>query len=549
MAPDKMKKLEEQVAATAGGIDGIDAHNSLALELRDKDPERARILAERVIEMAHVQEMSGHSYLRGTTQALITLGELANNSDSYGLALTHLQEAYTLLQGQLFPDLLATASHLIGWAHFRLGNYDEAIDFMNRALYLFEELKNQEKEAAVMTSLGTVYSAKGDHSKAMKYFQKALILQDTQEVNRGKGVTLNNLAYDQIMLEANDEAAVNALAGIQIFRDLKLRSLEARGLDTLGKAFLSKGDLEKAQEILQQGLLLSQEINSEYLEMEAMLNLGKVYLQQGRVDYAREHLLQAKKIAEMRQSNRYLYKYNEMLAKIFEQQGYLKDSLNHLKGFHNAMELSLVEATKYRIENLKIMHKVEKNQKEAEVLWLNNRALEIEIDKRLRERAELEKLATTDPLTGLYNRRHFFTLGEYEFDKARQEETLLTIIMMDINQFKLVNDNYGHSTGDQALKEIAKLLLETVRTGDICFRYGGDEFVILLPKTGIDYGKAVAERIQQKIYAVPIHIAKNEAWITASLGVAQADSLDADLTALIAKADLALYAAKSRGSN
>jgi tetratricopeptide (TPR) repeat protein len=237
MSQDPVSSLEGPVGAALGETDEIDSLNKLAWELRDQEPERAHKLAERALELARIPETPARFYLRGSAQALITLGELANTSGGYGTALNHLLEAYTLLQGQLFPDLLATASHSIGWSHYRLGNFEEAVDFMNRALVLFGESDNHEKEAAVLTSLGTVFSGKGLHSQAMENFQRALLLQQFPEFNRGKGVTLNNMANAQIMLGANAEAVENARAGIKIFKTLGLNALEAKGLDTLLMGF------------------------------------------------------------------------------------------------------------------------------------------------------------------------------------------------------------------------------------------------------------------------------------------------------------------------
>jgi len=549
MAPEKIKELEELIARAADGIDGIDALNALAWELRERDAARAHQLVERALELSNAQEAKGRAYLRGKAQALITLGELENNSNAYGLALTHLLEVYSLLQGHLFPDLLAVASHSIGWAHYRLENYDEAANFLNRALQFVQETGDPVREAEVLTSLGTVCKARGEHAQAMDYFRRALLLQENQEVGRSKGVTLNNLAYAQIMLGDTDEAVRNALAGIQIFHELGLISPEASVLDTLGNAYFARGEFDRAEEILQRCLSIAREISSERLEMESMLNLGRVYFQRGLLDQAGTFFEQALNIAEERQLNIYKYKYHEMLAKIYEQQGALTEALQHYKGFHSAMDLAQAEAAKYRMDNLKILYQVEKTRKEAEVLWLYNRALEREIDERLRERVELQKLATTDPLTSLYNRKHFFTLGEYEFEMARQNETPLSLIMLDIDHFKLLNDQFGHSTGDLVLVEVARLLFGNARKGDICCRYGGEEFILLLPNADLERGQEVAERVRQVVAATSFQIASENVRITASLGVAQADRTDADLMAVLARADEALYHAKSKGRN
>ncbi len=549
MISERLQDLEKLLAAAEHGVEKIDALNALATELLEQDPTRSRQLAEQALQLNYSLDKEGHSYLRGNVEALITLGELANRSDAYGRALTSLMEAYTLLKGQLFPDLLANAADAIGWAHFRLGNYTEALDFMDQALGLYRELLNRDKEAALLTSLGTLYSRMGRHEQAMENFQRALLLQDSQHLTRARGVTLNNMATAQVVMGANDESVKNAQAGLQIFRELDLRPLEARAFDTLGKAYFGRGDLDLAREALTQCLLVSQKFHFNYLEMEALLGLGKIYMRQEQRETALHHFLRAVKKAETYQLNKYLFEFHQVLARLYEERGDMKNALQHYKQYHTTMDLAMEEASSYRVENLKALHQVEKKQKESEVLQLQNQALEKEINERLRERIKLERLATTDSLTELYNRRHFFTLGEYELEKARKGMQPLCVIFVDIDHFKLVNDNYSHLAGDKILIELANLFLDFTQNGGVCCRYGGEEFLILLPATPLAAGLDMAERIRQKVNDRHFLFGSQEIRITTSLGIVQADTTDLNLEALLARADQALYRAKFSGRN
>jgi diguanylate cyclase (GGDEF)-like protein len=549
MVSERIKELEEQlIAAEDGSKKKIDALNSLAAELYEQDPNSATRLAEQALLLSRTQDIDGE-YIRGSAEALITLGEIASNSNAYGLAITRLMEAYTLLNGKLFPDLLANASHTIGWAHSSLGNYTEAFEFLEQALNICRDLLNREKEAEVLTSLGTVYSAMGNHAQAMENFQQALKLQDSQRVTRARGVTLNNLAYAQVTLGVNDESVENALAGIKILEELGLRYLETTALDTLGLAYFGRDELEKAEDALNKSLVISEQAGYESLELESIKNLGKVYIQQGRNVDAISHFESAVKKAEVRQLNKFIYQYHEILADLYEKKGDLKNSLQHYKQFHSALDLTMVEAANYRIENLKVLHQVEKKQREAEMLWLQNQSLKTEINERQRERGLLEKLATTDPLTSLYNRQYFFTLGEYELEKARKNGIPLSVIFMDIDHFKTINDTYGHSVGDKTLIELARLLLSFTHNVGISCRYGGEEFLVLVPNMKLAAIQALAERIRLAVSITKILNEKNEIGLSASMGVVQANCMDVDLSAVLARADQALYRAKSAGRN
>jgi diguanylate cyclase (GGDEF)-like protein len=548
VASEKLHQLEQQLTNVNSNVEEIDALNALAWELRERDSTRAHTLANRSLDLSRSTKKE-KAYLQGTALALLTLGELANRNDEYGLALTQLLEAFVILQDLPTQELLGDTSHTIGWTHYELGNFKEAYEFYGQALKIFQDIGNQEKEASVITSLGTISSAEGNHSRAMEFFQRALFLLDSPDESRAKCVTLNNLALAQIRLSENEKALKNALDSLRIIKNLGLPSVECSILDTLGLVYLSCGNFVKAEETLKACLGLSIQMENEQTEFEARLNLGRVFLQTGDLEQAQLYFVNGLELANQRNLKLYQYKYHEMLTSIFERWGDNQHALYHYKEFHNAKNQVLSESAHYRLENLKILHKLEKARKESEILWLQNRALEQEIEVRRQEHAELERLATTDPLVGLFNRRHFFTLGEYELEKSFQTGAPLSLILVDIDHFKQVNDNFGHSTGDQALISISRIISENARKGDICCRIGGEEFVILLPEADLNNGKEVAERLRLAIFSCPLHINQNFINLTASLGVVQTSSQDASLVDVLARADQALYRAKSGGRN
>jgi diguanylate cyclase (GGDEF)-like protein len=163
--------------------------------------------------------------------------------------------------------------------------------------------------------------------------------------------------------------------------------------------------------------------------------------------------------------------------------------------------------------------------------------------------SEVQQLAVTDPLTGLYNRRGFFELGEREVARAHRYGRPLAAIMMDIDLFKQVNDSYGHSIGDQVLRNVANLSVNNLRKIDILGRYGGDEFAVLLPESDLDAALKVAERIRksQENFLMPIghHLVR----VTVSLGIANGTRAVGNLESILKRADMAMYSAKQTGRN
>ena len=169
---------------------------------------------------------------------------------------------------------------------------------------------------------------------------------------------------------------------------------------------------------------------------------------------------------------------------------------------------------------------------------------------REKERLDLlEKWATSDPLTSLYNRRHFFELAHRELERSLRHNSDLSFIMLDIDHFKQVNDQHGHLVGDEVLICVANQLRDLLRKVDFCARFGGEEFVLCLPDTQEVGATEVAERIRQTIAN---HAFKNNDdkpfSITVSLGLASRKD-EADVEQIIRRADDALYKAKENGRN
>jgi len=172
----------------------------------------------------------------------------------------------------------------------------------------------------------------------------------------------------------------------------------------------------------------------------------------------------------------------------------------------------------------------------------------MDISERKALETQLEKLATTDDLTGLFNRRSFTVAAEREVEHARITEQPLSLLLLDVDQFKVINDTHGHEIGDQALQHLASMLQTVTRTGDLAARVGGEEFAILLPNTSVRQAHALAERLCQQLSERAIE-GVQPTRLTVSVGVAARDADVATLNDLLRRADIALYAAKKQGRN
>ena len=164
---------------------------------------------------------------------------------------------------------------------------------------------------------------------------------------------------------------------------------------------------------------------------------------------------------------------------------------------------------------------------------------------------KLEQIAITDYLTKVYNRRFFFEIVEKEIERAKRNRTALSIVMIDIDNFKAVNDSYGHLVGDQVLINLANTCQESIRSMDLFARFGGEEYVILMPETEVELARETAERLRCIVAEKPLlAIGDTEIWVTISLGVASWDAEHSiAIETLIDHADQALYESKAAGRN
>jgi diguanylate cyclase (GGDEF)-like protein len=156
------------------------------------------------------------------------------------------------------------------------------------------------------------------------------------------------------------------------------------------------------------------------------------------------------------------------------------------------------------------------------------------------------ELARTDDLTGVINRRSFFEASQHEINRARRHHHPFTVAYMDVDDFKLINDNYGHSIGDTVLRSVSQTIKQNIREIDVVARLGGDEFVILMPETGEAAAQAVVARVHQNI----MDTMREYGWqITFSIGVVTWTTPPRTVDIMIKQADEAMYEVKNGGKN
>jgi diguanylate cyclase (GGDEF)-like protein len=162
---------------------------------------------------------------------------------------------------------------------------------------------------------------------------------------------------------------------------------------------------------------------------------------------------------------------------------------------------------------------------------------------------KIKQLASHDQLTNLYNRSHFYIEGANIFERAKRSKKPLTLAMIDIDHFKKVNDFFGHVVGDKALVHITQLLRKALRRTDLAVRFGGEEFVVLMPDCSLEQSSNVLVRAKELVDKTPLVVDEKEIHMTISIGVSSLQESDKDLDILISRSDDLLYQAKEEGRN
>ncbi len=189
----------------------------------------------------------------------------------------------------------------------------------------------------------------------------------------------------------------------------------------------------------------------------------------------------------------------------------------------------------------------------SHTLHVNMEDLESKVAKRtqlLKEKnIQLIELALTDPLTGLLNRRGLIDRFGVEIERSRRENSLIGVVMVDIDDFKKVNDQYGHDVGDAVIRSCSTIIAETCRTTDVAARWGGEEFLVVIPDVNIDALKSILMRILREIREFRLSLDQGEVSYTVSMGAAIMNPAETDMNEMIGAADSALYSVKKEGKN
>lgn len=520
-----------------------------AEQLRTEDNKGGIKAAQSALDLARGSTPDEQILPEKLAEGLYVLGSLQGEAFEQDLALTALFEALSIFLQLGNTSRQADTLMAISQVYHRCHDEDLALEYASRALRSFETLRNREKEASALATLGSMYLKSGFLSVAMNHFNKASSLAHELSLRKLEAEALEQMAM--ISLQQNEYFAAlgHSLKSLEIQQKNHNITGQARLLLLMGKVHQKLNALEDAHDCLVQGSRLAREAGEPKLQVLAHLRMGEYSQAAGDTSSAVQQLEQALALAEKLEdarSNRELNEIHAMLANIFEQAGNPEKALFHLRQAHEIEKQRLEDDFQSRLKGQEVSHRMETARKEAEIYELRNVELRQEIKERQQIQAELEKATIFDELTRAYNRRHWIDLTQRELDRAARYQQPLSLILLDVERLRNINERYGRAAGEHTLITLAAFCNEALRKPDILARYGEDEFIILLPQTSLKGAKTLAERLREDIEEKQIHYGQQEIPVQVSLGTAGLEPNErVSLETLLDQATHSLYQEKT----
>ena len=436
---------------------------------------------------------------------------------------------------------------ITGNIHSFLRNYHLAVRAMREAIVIAEDEQLPADQAKLLQGLGPIYSRMERHEEALALFQHAYELSGANAMPTIQAGALNNIAREHRFI-GNLESAARAINdAIRIAESQSNHDWLPYHLHTRGEIKASSGDTHGALSDMTEALARLRKRPNVPVLLRVLIDTAGLLVQSGDVRAARLHLDEASKLSHEASLHELRLEAAFARAKLEHEQ---KDSTAALHAVSDLMD-ARADAMKVDLEGQRIatlfVEEVERTEARARREGAAVNELTLRLIETQAQAEKMAKQASRDPLTGLLNRTAFELAVERIASGTVQPVALL---MLDIDDFRLVNAERGHPAGDVVLKAVVERLRQSLRTNDLLSRFGGDEFLLLCPGVGPRVALTIANRVLERINREPVVHENVPISFTVSLGVACASSKAlSTLGYVVKRADAALRRAKFAGKN
>lgn len=560
-----------------------------AWELLYKDTDKTlEISLEAQRRSEQLSDRSGIAY------SLRNLGVCSYMAGDYQIGVERLTQAISIFNEEGDKAGLSSARNWLANQYWRLGDFQKSLKHHFENLYLRKELGIPADIAGTLNNIGLNYLDLGQFDAALDYFLQAKNQYEAAENLEGLGQTLNNISHIYDKLDDNEKSLEFRMQSLEIRRKLGNKVGEISCLTNIGNTHRHMKNYQQAIDLQSQALKLARDLKNKSNEAMILMNLANIYADQEEYDKALEghlhsykmleeigdttyqvtclinigtdhtrrgapqdglpYLMAALKKANENQSTELEYQVHKALASLYEAQQDFKTAFEHIQYCFEFREKMFSAESEQKIKSTLIKVEVEHSQREAEIY----RAKNLELEKANQDISELlaivqqksdalERLTLEDELTCIPNRRFLTSRMQEEFERSCRFHHPTAIAMVDVDNFKSINDRFGHRTGDDVLKQLAKILKEGTRSVDIIGRYGGEEFTIMFVEMPPGEALNISERIRKTIQNHPWETLQPDLQVTVSIGLTL--SAANSVHAMLEKADQNLYIAKREGKN
>ena len=513
--------------------------------------------------------------LNGIAAVSMKRGQLDTALESFSAAVVHLERAGD-------TSRLAGVNNNLSLIYYTKGEYNRALEYMFKALHLYEEIGDEKGQGVVLNAIANVHSRLGNVDEARAQFERALAMAEKTGHKQLLVGCLVNIGEIHGKRKEWDEALAYLDRALPVARALGSRDYITVCLNNIGDVLREKGETEKALPYYIESLRLSESMQAKPRIAVASINVGRLYLRTGQSAAAESFLLKGFELAREADERGLQKDAAEALTGIYEAKGDFRRALEFQRA-SNALKEQIFSKENYeKITTLQAGYEAERKQREIELLKKEGEITELEVKRqrlwlaviasglvlvalvavwllrryrrKVRTEAELaaayarmEELARLDELTGLYNRRSASERIEIEMARTGRTNRPFALVMVDVDEFKAINDSRGHECGDEVLRQLAGLLRSQVRSQDVVARWGGDEFLLILPETSREGALVLAEKLRRAVTATA-DTEECAAPFTVTLGISVYDRLGA-ASECIRDADEALLEGKRTGRN
>ena len=498
----------------------------------------------------------------GLSRALNTLGICYGDSSRFMDALECFLELLQLCEETGDRSGEADALNNVGIVYVNLDDHAAALEYHMRSLRLAREIGHASGEVRTLTNLGSVAYELGRHDEALLHLEESLAKREEGSDPHTYGITLVNIGRCYQKLGRPDEALEVLQRARALLADLDHSLGVAYALDTMAAVLLDREDPRAALEMLDASLAIKAAADDRKGQAATLLDVAQGHRQLGDVEAAAATCMASLEHATEIGGRSEAYRAHRLLSEIAEERHDLAAALQHFKTYHRIKDELFNEGSDIKLRALRVGFEVEQAHQEGEIYRLKNVELaqanhELEVLARsLREAdaqksrllRQVERQAREDALTGLSNRRHFDReIGEL-FPRYRRRQRPVSVALCDIDDFKKVNDTFGHAVGDRVLTNVGSLMKASIRDQDLIARYGGEEFIAMFPDATLATARGICERMRRAVEAFDWSTIARGLTVTLSFGLAS-DPNVAHHERLISVADELLYVAKATGKN